>query len=163
MENIKEKEKLLKNEIENEINKMSLEELLYLELNQNFYIYSKLNPQIEKMKKLGNEINTIEEEFNLLKIQKSDFDNDLKEQFEDNVANINKLMEEKKKLDIKVSKTEFINLLNNELKKFENPESCFNRLKDGTINYNEFKKQFAELGKGKNYYYYKLIYDKINC
>ena len=108
MKNIKESEKSLINEIESEIDKMSPEELLYLEFNQNFYIYSKLRPQIENIKKLGNEIKTMEEQFNLLKFQKSDFDNDLKEKFENNVSNINNLIEQKKKLDFKISKTEFI-------------------------------------------------------
>ena len=149
----------LRNEIEYEINKMSLEELLYLELNPNLYIYSKLSPQIEKLKQLGNEINTMQEEFNLLKFQKTDFDGNLKEQFEKNYEAVNKLIEERKKLENKFSKNEFIDLLNNELKNFDNPDSCFNRFKDKKINYEEFKKQFSELGKEKNYYYYKLMYN----
>ena len=157
-----EKERSLRNEIENEINKMSLEELLYLELNPNFYIYSKLTPQIEHLKKFGNEVNTMQEGFYSMKFQKTDFDSNLKEQFEKNYTNVNKLIDERKNLETKVPKNEFIKLLDNEIKNFDNPEKCFNRLKDGKIDYNEFKKQFAELGKGKNYYYYKLIYDKIN-
>ena len=152
----------LRNEIEYEINKMSLEELLYLELNPNLYIYSKLSPQIEKLKQLGNEINTMQEEFNLLKFQKTDFDGNLKEQFQKNYEAVNKLIEERKKLENKFSKNEFIDLLNNELKNFDNPDSCFNRFKDKKINYEEFKKHFSELGKEKNYYYYKLMYDKIS-
>ena len=162
MSNNKEKENSLKNEIEYEINKMSLEELIYLELNSNMYIYKKLSPKIEQLKKLGNEINSMEEEFNLLKFQKNDFDNNLKEQIENNSTLINNLLEEKKILDSKVTKNEFIKLLNDELKKFDNPESCFNRFKDGIIDYNEFKKQYLKLGKDKNYYYYKLISDVIN-
>ena len=162
MENNKEKEKLLKDEIEYEINKMSLEELTFLELNPNLYIYEKLGPKIEQIKKLGNEIKSMEEEFSLLKFQKNDFDNNLKEQIENNSAIIKSLLEEKKKLDSKVSKSEFIKLLNDELKKLDNPDSCFNRFKDGIIDYNEFKKQFFNLGKDKNYYYYKLISDVIN-
>ena len=162
MSNNKEKENSLKNEIEYEINKMSLEELIYLELNSSMYIYKKLSPKIEQLKKLGNEINSMEEEFNLLKFQKNDFDNNLKEQIENNSTLINNLLEEKKILDSKVSKNEFIKLLNDELKKFDNPESCFNRFKDGIIDYNEFKRQYLKLGKDKNYYYYKLISDVIN-
>ena len=162
MENNKEKEKFLKDEIEYEINKMSLEELTFLELNPNLYIYKKLGPKIEQIKKLGNEIKSMEEEFSLLKFQKNDFDNNLKEQIENNSAIIKSLLEEKKKLDSKVSKSEFIKLLNDELKKLDNPDSCFNRFKDGIIDYNEFKKQFFNLGKDKNYYYYKLISDVIN-
>ena len=162
MENNKEKEKLLKDEIEYEINKMSLEELTFLELNPNLYIYKKLGPKIEQIKKLGNEIKSMEEEFSLLKFQKNDFDNNLKEQIENNSAIIKSLLEEKKNLDSKVSKSEFIKLLNDELKKLDNPDSCFKRFKDGIIDYNEFKKQFFNLGKDKNYYYYKLISDVIN-
>ena len=162
MSNNKEKENSLKNEIEYEISKMSLEELIYLELNSNMYIYKKLSPKIEQLKKLGNEINSMEEEFNLLKFQKNDFDNNIKEQIENNSTLINKLLEEKKILDSKVTKNEFIKLLNDELKNFDNPESCFNRFKDGIIDYNEFKRQYLKLGKDKNYYYYKLISDIIN-
>ena len=88
MQNIKDIEKSLKNEIESEIDKMSMEELLYLEFNQNYYIYSKLKPQIEKMKQLGNEIKTMEENFISLKYQKCDADNNLKQQFENNMASV---------------------------------------------------------------------------
>ena len=102
-----EKERSLRNEIENEINKMSLEELLYLELNPNFYIYSKLTPQIEHLKKFGNEVNTMQEGFYSMKFQKTDFDSNLKEQFEKNYSNVNKLIDERKNLETKVPKNEF--------------------------------------------------------
>ena len=52
MKNNQESEKVLEKEIEDEINKMSLDELLYLELNQNQFIYSKLSSQIENIRKL---------------------------------------------------------------------------------------------------------------
>ena len=162
MQNIKEIEKSLKNEIESEIDKMSMEELLYLEFNQNYYIYSKLKPQIEKMKQLGNEIKTMEENFISLKYQKCDADNNLKQQFENNMASVNKLIEQKKKLNYKISKDEFINSLNEEMKYFDNPESCFKRLSQGTVNFEQFKEQFSELAKEKKYYYYKMLMDKIN-
>ena len=152
----------LENEIENEINKMSLEELQYLELNPNHYIYSKLNSQIENIKKLEIDVNSMRDEFASMKYQKLDVDDKLKEQYENNYKYVNNLLEERRKLDYKLTKNEFINLLNIELKKFNNPDGLFNQMKDGKINYDEFKKQFSELGNGKNYYFYKLISDKIN-
>ena len=48
------------------------------------------------------------------------------------------------------------------MKSFDNPAACFNRLTKGITNYEQFKEQFLELVKEKNYYYYKLIMDKIN-
>ena len=152
----------LENEIENEINKMSLEELQYLELNPNHYIYSKLNSQIENIKKLEIDVNSMRDEFASMKYQKLDVDDKLKEQYENNYKYVNNLLEERRKLDYKLTKNEFINLFNIELKKFNNPDGLFNQMKDGKINYDEFKKQFSKLGNGKNYYFYKLISDKIN-
>ena len=161
MKDNQESEKVLEKEIEDEINKMSLDELLYLELNPNQFIYSKLNSQIENIRKLEKEVNSMKDEFSLMKFQKLDVDDKLKEQYENNYKTINKLLEEKNKLEYKLTKKEFIDQFRAELKK-NHPDEYLNKWKDGKINYNEFKKQFSELGKGKNYYYYKLIYDKIN-
>ena len=86
----------------------------------------------------------------------------IKEQIDSLNVNINKLIEERDKLQYKVTKNEFLQLLDTELKNFENPEKCFTKLREGKINPEEFEKQFSLLGKGKNYYYYKLIYDRIN-
>ena len=162
MRNKQEKENSLEMEIENEINKMSLEELLYLELNPNQYIYNKLLPQIENIKKLENQLKTMKDEFNLLKFHKSDNDNRLKELYTKNYSDITILLEKRKKLESKIPKNEFIKLLNAEIKNFDNPEACYNSFKEGIIDYDEFKKRFSKLGIGKNYYYYKLLYDKIN-
>ena len=161
MKNNQESEKILEKEIQDEIDKMSLDELLYLELNPNQFIYSKLSSQIENIKKLEKEVNSMKDEFSLMKFQKLDVDDKLKEQYENNYKTINKLLEEKNKLEYKLTKKEFIDQFRAELKK-NHPDEYLNKWKDGKINYNEFKKQFSELGKGKNYYYYKLIYDKIN-
>ena len=161
MKNNQESEKVLEKEIEEEIDKMSMDELLYLELNPNQYIYSKLKSQIENIKTLEKEVNSMKDEFSLMKFQKLNVDDKLKEQYEKNYKTVNKLFDEKNKLENKLTKNEFINKFNDELKNFNNPDECLNKWKDGKINYNEFKKQFSELGKGKNYYYYKLIYDKI--
>ena len=76
------------------------------------------------------------------------------------VYNIKQLLNEKKKLQ-SISKEEVRAQLKNELEKYDNPENCFKRLKDKKINLKQFEEQFTKLGKDKNYYYYKLIYEKI--
>ena len=131
-------------------------------MNPNLFIYNKLKPQIENLKQLGNELKLMEEDLNSIKNKNIEDSKELQQQFLNYNNDINRLIKEKNMLEHNESKSEFINLLDKEIKNFDSPDECYNRFKDGKINYNEFQKQFSELGKGKNYYYYKLIYDKIN-
>ena len=152
-------------EIENEINKMSIEELLFLKLNPNYYVYNKLKPQIEQIKKKKQRVQSKLEELENVQAIKENEDmretTILKDKIEKLNYNIKNLLEEKDKLSKKIPKNEFLNALNYEIKVFNNPDSCFARFKDKKINFEQFEKEYAELGKGKNYYYYKLIYDRI--
>ena len=153
------------NEIVREINKMSMEELLYLDLNPNFFVYNKLKKQIEEIQAQNKQVQMKQEKYQ--NIANSIANEDMKEtlmlkdQIEKLYLHINKLLAEKEKLNYKIPKNEFLSLLENELKKYDNPDMCFLRLKDKIIDLEEFEKQFAELGKGNNYYYYKLIYKRI--
>ena len=131
-------------------------------MNPNFYLYSKLSQKINNLKKLEEEINLIQEDLNSIKNKNIEDRSILQKQFENYYSNFTRLMDQKNNLECKESKNEFIKLLENDIKNFDNPDECFNRFKVGKINYDEFKKQFSELGKGKNYHYYKLIHDKIN-
>ena len=156
------KEVTLQKEIENEIDNMTFEELLYLQMNPNLFIYNKLKPQIENLKQIWNELKFMEEDLNSIKNKKLEDNNELKQQFINYNNIINRLIQEKNNLESKESKSEFINLLDKEIKNFDSPVECFNRFKDGKSNYDEFQKEFSELGKGKRYFYYKLMRDKIN-
>ena len=152
-------------EIENEINNMSIEELLYLKLNPNYFVYNKLKPQIDQIKKQKQRVQSKQEELENVQTVKINEDIKdtvkLKEQIDKLSSNINKLLKEKDILSSKMPKNEFLNELDNEMKKMDNPEACFSRLKDKKIDLEQFEKEFAELGKGKKFYYYKLIYDRI--
>ena len=161
MNYIKEKEK----EIEREINKMSIDELLYLKLNPNSYVYNKLKPQIEQIQAKNKEVLLKKEKLqqinkNIENKNISETDK-LKEQIDKLYLNINNLLMQKENLNSKIPKNEFIRLLDNEIKKFDNPEACFSRLKSGKTDSKKFEKEFGNLGREKNYYYYKLIYDRI--
>ncbi len=162
MNYVEEKENTLKNEI----NKMSFEELIYLNMNPNFFVYNKLKPLIDEIKDKNKQIQlkqqklqNIEENINNENIKEIFA---IKEKIDALDVNVNKLIEERDRLQNKIPKNEFLQLLDTELKNFENPEKCFTKLREGKINPEEFEKQFSLLGKGKNYYYYKLIYDRIN-
>ena len=152
-------------EILNEINKMTIEELIYLNYNPNYFIYNKLKPQIEEIQNKNKQIQLKQEKLQNMK-EKLENENinetiKLKEQIEMLNYKIDKLIKERDNLNCKIPKNEFLSLLENELKKYENPESCFAKLKQGIIDSDEFERQFTKLGKEKNYYYYKLIYDRI--
>ena len=143
------------NDIDEEINKMSFDELIYLYLNPHSFVYNKLKPLIEHLKEKKNNIQSKYE--NLEKEKNSEVNMELRDSL---VYNIKQLLNEKKKLQSK-SKEEVRALLKNELGKYDNPENCFKRLKDKKINVKQFEEQFTKLGKDKNYYYYKLMYEKI--
>ena len=152
-------------EIINEINKMTIEELIYLNYNPNYFIYNKLKPQIEEIQNKNKQIQLKQEKLQNMK-EKIENENisetiKLKEQIETLNYKIDKLIKERDNLNYKIPKNEFLYLLENELKKYDNPESCFAKLKQRIIDSDEFERQFTNFGKGKNYYYYKLIYDRI--
>ena len=161
MDYIHEKE----NEIKNEINNMTIEELIYLNLNSNYFVFNKLKSQIDEIKAQNKQVQLKQQQLKNIKdnITSEDMNKALilKDQIENINSNIKQLIEEKNKLNFKMPKKDFIPLLENELKKFESPESCYGRFKDGIINLEEFEKEFKVLGKEKNYYYYKLIADRI--
>ena len=143
------------NDIDEEINKMSFDELIYLYLNPHSFVYNKLKPLIEHLKEKNNNIQSKYE--NLEKDKNSEVNMELKDSL---VFNIKQLLNEKKKLQSK-SKEEVRVLLKKEIEKYDNPENCFKRLKDKKINFKQFEEQFTKLGKDQNYYYYKLMYEII--
>ena len=152
-------------EIINEINKMTIEELIYLNYNPNYFIYNKLKPQIEEIQNKNKQIQLKQENLQNIK-EKIENENlsetfKLKEQIETLNFKIDKLIKERDNLMYKMPKSEFLPLLERELKQNENPESCFAKLKEGKINFDQFEREFSKFGKDKNYYYYKLIYDRI--
>ena len=152
-------------EIINEINKMTIEELIYLNYNPNYFIYNKLKPQIEEIQNKNKQIQLKQENLQNIK-EKIENENlsetfKLKEQIETLNFKIDKLIKERDILIYKMPKNDFLPLLEKELKQNENPESCFAKLKAGKINFDQFEREFSKFGKDKNYYYYKLIYDRI--
>ena len=156
-------------EINREIDNMSLEELLYLRMSPQTYISKKFEREIKESEKLMNEIerNNESAKLNQEKINAQNASilnecNQLKMEIEQTKNRINKLMIQKNQINKQPTKNEFIASLEKELRSnFKTPDSYFREFCSKKISQNEFEDAMKNLATGKNYYYYKIILDKL--
>ncbi len=156
-------------EMEKEIDKMSLEELLYVRMAPQNFINKKFQNKIDESNELIKEIESNyknvrnnEEEVkkqNAILLKESD---ELKKEIEQTKNRINELILKKKSLSRQPTKDEFIKQLDIEIKKnFSTPDSIFKDFLAKNITENDLLEKLKELGTGKNYYYYKILSDKL--
>ena len=156
-------------EINREIDRMSLEELLYLRMSPQTYISKKFEKEIKDSENLITEIETNnqnakqnEEEINAQNAAILNECNQLKFEIEQTKDRINKLMIQKNQINKQPTKNEFIASLEREIKSnFKTPDSYFREFCSKKISQNEFEDAMKNLATGKNYYYYKIILDKL--
>ena len=156
-------------EMEREIDNMSLEDLLYVRMAPQIYINKKFEKEINDSNRLIQEIEansqtlkSNEDKINSQKAQIKDECNRLKMEIEQTKDRINNLLLKKRQLNKQPTKEEFIRELDNEIKnKFTTPDSLFRDFLSKKLNQKEFGEQLKQLGKGKNYYYYKILSDKL--
>ena len=156
-------------EINREIDRMSLEELLYLRMSPQTYISKKFEREIKESENLITEIETNnqnakqnEEEINAQNAAILNECNQLKFEIEQTKDRINKLMIQKNQINKQPTKNEFIASLEKEIKNnFKTPDSYFREFCSKKISQNEFEDAMKNLGTGKNYYYYKILLDKL--
>ena len=156
-------------EINKEIEKMSLEELLYLRMSPQTYINKKFEKEISESEKLINEIEQNnqnakknEEEINAQNASILNQCNQLKMEIEKTKDNINKLIIEKNRINKQPTKNEFISMLEREIKNnFKTPDFYFREFSAKKISQNDFEDAMKNLATGKNYYYYKILLEKI--
>ena len=156
-------------EINREIDRMSLEELLYLRMSPQTYISKKFEREIKESENLITEIETNnqnakqnEEEINAQNAEILNECNQLKFEIEQTKDRINKLMIQKNQINKQPTKNEFIASLEREIKSnFKTPDSYFREFCSKKISQNEFEDAMKNLATGKNYYYYKIILDKL--
>ena len=156
-------------EINREIDRMSLEELLYLRMSPQTYISKKFETEIKDSENLITEIETNnqnakqnEEEINAQNAAILNECNQLKFEIEQTKDRINKLMIQKNQINKQPTKNEFIASLEREIKSnFKTPDSYFREFCSKKISQNEFEDAMKNLKKKKNYYYYKILLDKI--
>ena len=156
-------------EIEQEIDKMNLEELLFVRMAPQTFINKKFENKLKESEKLIREIESnkdnLKKNEETIKIQQNQIltqCTQLKMEIEQSKDRINKLMQQKMQLNKQPTKEEFINLLDNEMrKKFKTPDNYFKEFLTKKISEDEFIDKLKELGTGKNYYYYKILSDKL--
>ena len=155
--------------INKEIDKMSLEELLFLRLSPQTYISKKFENEIQQSENLIKDI-----EKNSQNAQKNEQEikaqneailnecNQLKMEIEQTKDRINKLILQKNQMNKQPTKVEFISMLDKEIKnQFKTPDFYFREFSAKKISQNEFEEAMKNLGTGKNYYYYKVLSDKL--
>ena len=156
-------------EMEREIDNMSLEDLLYVRMAPQIYINKKFEKEINDSNRLIQEIEANsqtlkanEDKINSQKAQIKDECTRLKMEIEQSKDRINKLLLQKRQLNKQPTKEEFIRELDNEIKnKFTTPDSLFRDFLSKKISQKEFGDKLKQLGTGKNYYYYKILSDKL--
>ena len=156
-------------EINREIDNMSLEELLYLRMSPQTYINKKFEREIKESEQLINEIERNsqnarrnEDEINAQNNAILNECNRLKMDIEQTKDRINKLMIQKNQINKQPTRGEFINMLDKEIKNnFKTPDHYFREFSAKKISQNEFEDAMKNLATGKNYYYYKILLDKL--
>ena len=88
--------------------------------------------------------------------------NQLKMEIEQTKDRINKLIIQKNQINKQPTKNEFIPMLEKEIKnQFKTPDFYFREFSAKRISQGEFEEAMKNLGTGKNYYYYKILLDKL--
>ena len=86
----------------------------------------------------------------------------LKSEIEQCQGRIKNLINQKNQLLQKPTKEAFINELDGEIKKnFKTPDNCFREFLARKISQNEFFDFMKKCGTGKDYYYYKILSDRL--
>ena len=156
-------------EINREIDNMSLEELLYLRMSPQTYINKKFEKEITESEKLIKEIEINnqnakrnEEEIHVQNASILNECNQLKMEIEQTKDRINKLIIQKNQINKQPTRNEFITMLDKEIKNnFKTPDFYFREFSSKKISQSDFEEAMKNLGTGKNYYYYKIILDKL--
>ena len=156
-------------EIEKEIDKMDLNELLYVRMAPQIYINKKYEKELKDSENLIKDIeinnNSIKRNEQVINNQKALIVNEcnkLKMEIEQSKDRINKLILQKNQLNKQPTKATFINELDNEIKKsFKSPDVYFREFLSKKISQSEFLENLRKCGMGKNYYYYKVLSDKL--
>ena len=156
-------------EIEKEIDKMTLEELLFVRMAPQTYLNKKYENEIKHSNQLIGEIETAEIDIkrneDAISKQKAMIYNEcehIKNEIEQCKGRIHNLINQKNQLLQKPKMGDFINKLDNEIKQnFKTPDNCFREFLTKKISQNEFFDYMKKCGTGKDYYYYKILSDKL--
>ena len=156
-------------EMEKEIDNMNLEQLLYVRIAPQNFINKKFQSKIDESKNL---IKEIEIQQNYIKNNEAEVRrqnevilkecDQLKREIELTKNRINGLLQQKRALSRQPTKEEFLTELDKAIKNnFKTPDNYFREFLSKKISESEFLENLKNLGTGKNYYYYKILSERI--
>jgi phenylalanyl-tRNA synthetase alpha subunit len=158
-------DKALMKDIADDLNKKSLEELIYINFNPEHYVNEFTSDGRKANENLLNEVKELNKQYEVKKAQyesiKSNIEN-CKAQYEQKENELKNLYQQKQNIESNVTVEKLIQELGNYIQQnFQQPkQQLINDFMSKKIDFETFKNQFKDLTL--KYHYYSIIKDKLN-
>ena len=158
-------DKALMKDIADDLNKKSLEELIYINFNPEHYVNEFTSDGRKANENLLNEVKELNKQYEEKKAQyesiKSNIEN-CKAQYEQKENELKNLYQQKQNVESNVTVEKLIQELGNYIQQnFQQPkQQLINDFMSKKIDFETFKNQFKDLTL--KYHYYSIIKDKLN-
>ena len=158
-------DKALMKDIADDLNKKSLEELIYINFNPEHYVNEFTSDGRKANENLLNEVKELNKQYEEKKAQyesiKSNIE-DCKAQYEQKENELKNLYQQKQNIESNVTVEKLIQELGNYIQQnFQQPkQQLINDFMSKKIDFETFKNQFKDLTL--KYHYYSIIKDKLN-
>jgi len=158
-------DKALMKDIADDLNKKSLEELIYINFNPEHYVNEFTSDGRKANENLLNEVKELNKQYEEKKAQyesiKSNIEN-CKAQYEQKENELKNLYQQKQNVESNVTVEKLIQELGNYIQQnFQQPrQQIINDFMSKKIDFETFKNQFKDLTL--KYHYYSIIKDKLN-
>jgi chromosome segregation ATPase len=158
-------DKALMKDIADDLNKKSLEELIYINFNPEHYVNEFTSDGRKANENLLNEVKELNKQYEEKKAQyesiKSNIEN-CKAQYEQKENELKNLYQQKQNIESNVTVEKLIQELGNYIQQnFQQPkQQLINDFMSKKIDFETFKNQFKDLTL--KYHYYSIIKDKLN-
>ena len=158
-------DKALMKDIADDLNKKSLEELIYINFNPEHYVNEFTSDGRKANENLLNEVKELNKQYEEKKAQyesiKSNIEN-CKAQYEQKENELKNLYQQKQNIESNVTVEKLIQELGNYIQQnFQQPkQQLINDFLSKKIDFETFKNQFKDLTL--KYHYYSIIKDKLN-
>ena len=158
-------DKALMKDIADDLNKKSLEELIYINFNPEHYVNEFTSDGRKANENLLNEVKELNKQYEEKKAQyesiKSNIEN-CKAQYEQKENELKNLYQQKQNIESNVTVEKLIQELGNYIQQnfYQTKEQLIKDFFNKKINFENFKNQFKDLSL--KFHYYSIIKDKLN-
>jgi hypothetical protein len=158
-------EDIITQELVKDLNNKSIEELIFINFNQDDYVYEFTNKQRQNNAQLLQEVSGLSENTEKLKAQYEEIKakiDDTKKQYEEKEKELREVYNQKQLLDSKFTVEKLIEEIKKNIdENYQKPrQKLINEFLSKKIDFETFKENFKELSM--KYHYYNLIKDKLN-